>query len=428
MLRLDSSRIAILLHGRRGVSVAAVACAFAASPAVAAPVITDPGQGPVLIADPSATGASQLSGLAYPSPGLFPLPGGLGGGGGVGGLNFTAVSDTADEAAELAVAIDPATGLIAAASIVGRQTITGGGSDLEGIALTFAPGTADVSAAVVSEGAGTIKLFSIPDVPGTGVAANAYPNIDFTAPTASVAVPAIYSTSRPNLGLESLAFAAGTGPNAAALYTANEESLTPDLASGRVRLQRFDPGGGAGGFTAGRQVAYTLESTTGDFIAVAANGVSDLLALPDGSLLVLERTLGATPQFQLKTRTTISLITAADFASADDTSALAALTGTEAATGKSVIFQRFYSDQNYEGIALGESLDPAVFGPNAYSLLLISDNGQLTSGPATFSPQQSLLPLVIQGVQVPEPATAATMLLGLLTTLLRRGSGAAAPR
>ena len=392
----------------------AVTLVLTASSLRAAPTIADPGQGPVVIADPNSSGASQLSGLAYPSPTLYPLPAG------VSQPTFLAVSDSADTVAELSIAVDPTTGTITSGEIVANTAVGGGsGRDFEGVALTFAPGTADISAAVVSEANATITLFDVPDTAAAGGGANTYPNPAFGTPVGSVAVPTIYSQARPNLGLESLTFAAGHGAGTGAVFTVNEEALTPDLASGWVRIQRFAQGGS--GFTADKQVAYSLQGTGTDFAIVAANGVSDLLALPDGSLLVLERALGVTPSLQLRTRTTIALITAADLAAADDTSGLSALTGAEAAAGKSVLYQQFFSDQNYEGIALGDALDEDTFGPRAYSLLLISDNGSLTSGPLTFTPQQSLLPLVIRGIDIPEPATAGLLGVFAPLALLFRG-------
>lgn len=405
------------------------AVGIVASVGAAAPSVNDPGQGPVAILDPLSTGVNQLSGLAYPQPLFYSLPAGVASN---GGPTFFAVSDSADRAAELSIDVDTSTAFITGNGILAGPSIGKAGADFEGMVFTFdASNPSDVSLALVDEGDASITVYGVPDVAGSATPAAArYPNPDFGSVVQNVPVPVIYQASQPGFGLESLAFAAGFGPGTGRLYTANEQPLTPDPATttatsgGRVRVQQFVQ---SPTFAAGKQVAFELEGNTGfpeilGSSRVAANGVVDLLALPDGSLIVLERALGVTGLVglspTLETRTTISLITPAAFSAADDTSGLAALDGTESAATKMVLFQDFFGDQNYEGLALGEALDEATFGPGAYSLLLISDDGQLSQsvpivGTVTFSPQQTLLPLVIRDVAVPEPTSGGAMLAGV---------------
>jgi hypothetical protein len=115
------------------------------------------------------------------------------------------------------------------------------------------------------------------------------------------------------------------------------------------------------------QWAYLTDPIPGDTLRpgrdVEASGVSELVALPDGALLVLERAYGAVG--------TRSRLYEVDFSGATDTTALPGLAGAPVApVRKTLLWERVFPDANFEGAALGPGLDSG-----ARSLVLISDNG-----------------------------------------------------
>ena len=160
-------------------------------------------------------------------------------------------------------------GWVNSGAVTNGISAAGLGSDSEGIALR--PGTGTVW--IADESTSTISEFSL----GTG------------AKVGSVPVPEIYRPAnvQNNLGLEALSYGAGK------LWTANEEALKSDGAlsttrSGSwVRIQEF----GGDDFAPGGQYAYRTEPirAMSPFITVERSGLVDLLALPDGRVLSLER-------------------------------------------------------------------------------------------------------------------------------------------
>ena len=136
-------------------------------------------------------------------------------------------------------------------------------------------GTDPTKAWVADENASTITQFSLL----TGLMLS------------SVGVPSIYQPAnvQGNFGLESLTYGAGT------LWTANEEALKSDgplstTAAGTwVRIQRF-----GGPDLTGEPVRLPHRPDRGDvpFTTAERSGVVDLVALPDGQVLALERELG----------------------------------------------------------------------------------------------------------------------------------------
>jgi hypothetical protein len=129
--------------------------------------------------------------------------------------------------------------------------------------------------------------------------------------------------------------------------------------------------------------------------------VSDLLVLPDGRLIVLERELGGSPLPDF--RDTLYLV---DFAGATDVSSLGSLaSGGFTGVTKAALWTGF-SFNNYEGIALGPQL-----ANGDYVLVLVSDNGDGISS-------QSLQTLRISNV--PEPATSMLFVAAGAVLLLQR--------
>ena len=110
----------------------------------------------------------------------------------------------------------------------------------------------------------------------------------------AVTIPAVFSNRRPNRGFESLT----RSPDGSIMWTSNEQSLTVDgpmstpSVGTDVRLLQLNAAGDA--FTAGPQYAYQVEPIHGSNTAgLPQSGLSDLVALPDGALITLERSVAA---------------------------------------------------------------------------------------------------------------------------------------
>lgn len=319
--------------------------------ATAAITISDPGQD---VFDFTAD-AAELSGLTW-----------------LAGDTYHAVSDATNQRwiGELDIGVDPATGRITAASLVGPLTLAAG-YDLEGIAWCLPRGTWFVS----DEGqhGGFLREHTLPDG-----------GLLRTLPT-----PPPLANNRPNFGFESCAWGAG------ALWTANEEALAQESAPSTaatgslVRLQTFNhllqPAG---------QWAYQSDPFGFDSPLTTAerSGVADLLALPDGNLLVLERTLGIGPLPSFRNR--IYLV---DLSAATDVSTIADLDGAAfTPVAKILLWERnmgSVTTRNFEGIALGPALP--LISDTSHGLLLVADNGGGT--------QQHLYALVVNGLAAPPP-------------------------
>jgi hypothetical protein len=164
------------------------------------------------------------------------------------------------------------------------------------------------------------------------------------------------------------------------MWTCNEEALydtSPVVDDGPlstasagsvVRLQRFVRSSVHGAWTANGQWAYLTESfgANSSFTTAERSGVSDLCVLPDGTLLVLERTLGYSafiPHFENR-------IYRIDFSGATDVSAITSLNGASytRVTKTQLWSGNFSTTYNFEGLCLG----PRLVG-DALSLLTIAD-------------------------------------------------------
>jgi hypothetical protein len=320
---------------------------------VAAPVVAQPGlkltatgQGLFPLGS-GTTGAAELSGITYD-----------------GGSTYYAVGDNGAKSIwQLSTVLAARFGWVNSGAVATGISAPALGSDSEGIALRPGTGTAWIS----DESTSTISEFSL----GTGLKVGA------------VAVPAIYRPAnvQNNFGLEALSYGAGK------LWTANEEALKSDgslsttRAGSWVRIQEF----GGADFTPAGQYAYRTERISGlsPFITVERSGLVDLLALPDGRVLSLERELGGfLPSF----RSRVYLL---DFGTATDVSALPTLTaGGFTPVGKTLLWQSVFLMNNFEGITLGPRLSDG-----SYSVLLVSDDGAGES-----RQRQDLYSLVLRGL------------------------------
>jgi hypothetical protein len=174
--------------------------------------------------------------------------------------------------------------------------------------------------------------------------------------TFNVEVPKVFAKARQNKGLEALA----RGPGV--FWTGNEDALQGDgnpsaaAAGALVRLQKFDDS-----FRPIAQFAYRTETS----LLRAGNsgtGVTDLVVLPDGGLIVLERVVGlglSAKLFQV------------DPVGATDTSSLPSFDAAEVVpVKKRVLYERNTGMQNFEGVALGPEL-----AEGWRSLILVADSG-----------------------------------------------------
>lgn len=266
----------------------------------------------------------------------------------IGGESFMTVSNKQSGIYPLNLRIDPGTGRLLSGKFGERIPVKSNFNDFEGIAFLPELKRTYISA----EGGNGIVGF---DLQGDA--------------TFVVEVPAVFKRARGNKSLESLTYGAG------ALWTANEGALDGDgRPSGKgegttVRLQKFNAG-----FRAVAQFAYRTEPCPAG-APEAGTGVSDLLALPDGGLLVLERVVTSLGL--------VAKIYQVDFAGATDTSRIDKLDGEFfTPVKKTLLFERRTLAINYEGITLG----PKLAG-GWRSLLLLADSGG--------APKHTLMPLRI---------------------------------
>jgi hypothetical protein len=278
-----------------------------------------------------------------------------------GGTQYYAVDDSDGLIQPATISINPSSGAITAASF--DSAVTLGGSDLEGIAYN----PANHSVWVSDETGATIKEYGLA-------------NANYLS---SVAVPTIFASYRSNYSLESLTVR-GDGLE---MWTCNEEalydtspavddgSLSTDNNGSVVRLQRFTRNSVRGEWVADGQWAYLTESFEADssFTSAERSGVSDLCVLPDGTLLVLERKLGAggaTPSFE-------NHIYEVDFTGATDVSAIPSLNGaTYTRVTKTLRWSNnFGTSYNFEGLCMGPRLTDG-----SLSLMMIADGDSLSKG------------------------------------------------
>lgn len=315
-----------------------------------------------------------------------------------GGSTFWAVMDNSDTLVRLEISF-AGDGSIATADVAGGLRLSQL-RDHEGIAIA-----ADGLSVYVSE--------------ETTPAVHQY-RLSDGALLATLPLPAEFASRRANLGLESLSRQGNT------LWTAAEEALgvdgpLSDPSSGTtLRLLRYDLGEPV---LAGPQYAYTtapIHTAVNDGPRDASDrsrsGLADLVALPDGRLLALERSFAradfifADAGSSFETR--IYLV---DPQGASDVSSLASLAGESfVGVDKSVALWTNVTGilgggiGNLEGLALGPQL------PNGnWTLLGIVDNGDgVLSG-------NTLVSFELAG-PVPEPSLLALGAWTAAAALLRR--------
>jgi hypothetical protein len=302
-------------------------------PAFAAVLLaTHPASGAISItAGNTAThqSALELSGIAW-----------------AGGNQYYAVEDQTGTLYPLTISVNSPGG---SSCTVGTPVTLANASDLEGCA--WDPGSSTVWVSMESTST-PIREYN----PTTGEQLR-------TAPVPSIFI----SNRRGNYSLEALTIS-GDGLT---MWTCNEESLTCDgerstTSSGcYVRLARFTRPTLRANWVADGQWAYQtdpLRSST-SLASTPRSGVSGLCALPDGTLLVLEREFSGL-SFRLRYYTV-------DFSGADNIETLAAFDASlYTAVSKTKVYENSGGMANYEGFCLGPRT-----ASNQAALVAIADGG-----------------------------------------------------
>ncbi|TWU29442.1 esterase-like activity of phytase family protein [Bythopirellula polymerisocia] len=295
--------------------------------------------------DTTAVGTiGEMSGVTY----LGPSP--------TAGLHrFAAVQNTGGVLLTIDVALSP-TGTLLSATAVSAQTLSMS-LDFEGTAYTNPTRN---SVFLAEEGTPGIREYSL---------ANG-------AQLQSVAIPSVFANRRANRGFESLA----RSPDGTTMWTANEQALTVDgdvssaAAGTTVRLMRMEVAGNS--VTAAEQYAYHVDKIHGtSTFGSPQSGLSDLVSLPDGTLLALERSVAFTSPLYLNRIYEIDLTAATDVSA---TPFDAGLIGQ--------IFNPVSKEQLWSGAAdntNGQNLEGLTLGPRLangdWVLLGVVDNGDPVS-------------------------------------------------
>ena len=313
--------------------------------------------------DPPVRGTAQLTiGTPWRRP---PLPASLSGITWAGGTNYYAVSDDSftNEVGLYPMTLELASnGLSVVSCTIPSPTNRiqlAKAYDLEAVVFDAANGT--VWAA--DETRHTVKEYRLSD----GAALRA------------LSLPDDLRHTRSNLGIESLTLST----DGKTLWTCTEEALPCDGARSSptngttVRLLKYIRPTVHDDFTLAGTFPYTTDAwcQPHDFRGKGRRGVSGLCALPDGSLLVLERELSFGGNSALTALSTASLYFAVyhvDPASGGTRSCASAIRKEKLASGGGNVF----AFGNYEGICLGPRLPDG-----SWSILLVSDAGDGASPP-----------------------------------------------
>ncbi len=268
---------------------------------------------------------------------------------------FLAVMDNSNKLLRINITFN-ANGSIASASVAGGISLAVS-RDFEGIA----PGARDASGVLRT------VFLSEEDTPAV---------LEFRlsdgALVRTILPPAVFAQRRANFGFESCAVGAGW------LWNANEEALAVDggistpTTGTVVRLLRTSLASTPAPST---QYAYRTQPMHGSTVSGARSGLSDLVALPDGRLIALERSFAFSLAGFFQSR-----VYEVSFAGATEASGfVAGLNGqTFTTVGKTLLWQGNLN--NMEGLTLGPAL------PSRNRVLVgIVDNGDPISKSAVTS-------------------------------------------
>ena len=320
-------------------AVCAATTIVAAFPACAALNATTVSE--VMRPSSSTYGAEQISGITW-----------------AGGDLYYAVDDNDNKLYPITLKINRDTGSLASGTngiTIGTGVVMAGANDMEGCAFDPASGKVWIS----QETNALIREFD----PATGECIRSAP------------VPAIMRDYYGNFSLEALTIS-GDGLT---MWTCNEESLKCDgtnstlTAGTTVRLTKFSRASVYDNWTLAGQWAYLTrpigESSGMYLVSNARSGVSALTALPDGTLLVLERGYGGWGSLADDFK---NYIYAVDFSGATDVTNIKSLKDADyTLVGKVEVFKNItFKVVNYEGMCLGPQLSDG-----SVALVVIADGG-----------------------------------------------------
>jgi hypothetical protein len=191
----------------------------------------------------------------------------------------------------------------------------------------------------------------------------------------SDSVLAVFAHTRPNRDFESLA----RSPDDSGYWTANEDALTIDgpaataSASGIVRLQRLDSA-----MRPGAQFAYRVDPWTASIRSPMllagreVSGLSELIALPGGRLLALERAFSGDVRGMANLRSRLYLVDPTGATNVSREPLRSGLAGKSFVPArKALLWQENWglTNSNFEGMTLGPTLEDG-----SRLLVLIADN------------------------------------------------------
>ncbi len=306
---------------------------------------------------PSSSAAVEVSGITW-----------------AGGNLYYAVDDNDKKLYPITIAIGSNGSLTQSDISIGTGVSISGANDPEGCAFDAASGNVWVS----QESSALIREYD----PATGTLLRSAP------------VPAIQKQYYGNFSLEALTIS-GDGLT---MWTANEEALKCDgtnstqSAGSTVRLTKFTRASVRDNWTPAGEWAYLTQAVgsapvvwNGD--VKSRSGVAGLCALPDGTLLVLERNLHGGSVLSANFYTKIYEV---DFTGATDVSSMTALAGASYTRVTKTL--RYSLDNvwvNYEGICLGPRLSDG-----SCVLVVIADGG------GTGSPSKNIMILRLSDLDV----------------------------
>jgi len=331
----------------------------------------------------------------------------------LGGNNYAVVSDTKDGFYTATITINPVTGMPTGwtrGAFYNTGTVN---NDNEGI--VYVPSTNTVFISGEKNPATIIEY-----------------RLDGTPTGRSLAIPSMFtSPSMGNYGFESLAFSADTG----LFWTTSESTLARDgtrasptnLVNNLLRLQAFD----ANTLQPTLQLAYKMDINAGysGGISNYAHGVSEMLALPDGRLLVMEREFIVPSGLSVLSSRVISKIYVVDPLGAMDVTAVGNLRtlADSAFLEKELLWSQTTTLSasniaNWEGMCLGPTLEDG-----SVTVILINDSQAGYMGVLN----EYIQVLKLSGLpMIPEPSTYAALLgaLSLALLLVRRRKNRVAAR
>lgn len=288
--------------------------------------------------------AHELSGLTYAGP--------------VAGSSdtfvFYAVSDALPVVYNLTIRLNIKNGSVISALITSQHQLSSG-NDLEGVA--FDP---------------LSRTILVSDEVGPHIWKAAVPEWASEQPlptSEAFTLPPLFSSARNNLSLESLAL--GTDGS---VWTANEEALVGDGEPSNVdhgsvvRLVKFTSNGKMSGQWAYLTDPVEASPPKGD--PRERSGVSDVVVMPNGELLVLERELDVRKILFVRLPRFRSRLYEVDFNGGTDVSGFGGLIGADyRPVAKRLLWEKRFLANNFEGACLGPKL-----ADGRQTLLLVSDD------------------------------------------------------